>query len=110
MHGQGEWPPRCAECGAFMPWPNNRLIDRTKMECIRCHGFSSTRVCWSCSQRVDAIDFAMNTSLRAQLATSEALLQEAHRFLNAQAYEREEMDDFCRRLDTHLGIESDKCS
>jgi hypothetical protein len=21
IHGAGEWPPRCEECGCFMPWP-----------------------------------------------------------------------------------------
>lgn len=21
IHGQGEWPPRCGECGRFLPWP-----------------------------------------------------------------------------------------
>lgn len=37
---------------------------RTKMECERCHGFSSTRICWSCSQRPDAIDHALLESYR----------------------------------------------
>lgn len=31
------------------------------------------------------------------------LLIEAHRFLNAQAYTQEEMEDYCKRLDTFLG-------
>lgn len=22
IHGGGEWPPRCAHCGRFMPWPS----------------------------------------------------------------------------------------
>lgn len=35
------------------------------------------------------------------------LLREAHRLLNAQAYEREEMEDFCRRLNDHFGIPND---
>lgn len=39
-----------------------------------------------------------------------ALLREAHRFLNAQAFTEEEMDDFCRRLDVYFGIPSDKSS
>lgn len=21
VHSGGEWPPRCEECGKFMPWP-----------------------------------------------------------------------------------------
>jgi len=21
VHGCGEWPPRCEECGQYMPWP-----------------------------------------------------------------------------------------
>lgn len=36
------------------------------------------------------------------------LLWEAHRFLNAQAYTREEMDDFSKRLNTFLGIPNDE--
>lgn len=49
-------------------------------------------------------------SLRRALDTTKTdreMLLEAHRFLNAQAYEREEMEDFCRRLNDHLGIPND---
>lgn len=36
-----------------------------------------------------------------------AFLLEAHQFLTAQAYTQEEMDDFMRRLNDHLGIPND---
>lgn len=34
------------------------------MICERCGGFSSPRICWSCSQRVDAVDYALLESYR----------------------------------------------
>lgn len=43
---------------------------RTEMKCERCGGFSSTRVCWSCSQRVDAIDHAELLALRQLCAAA----------------------------------------
>jgi len=23
VHGAGEWPPRCEECGRLLPWPDD---------------------------------------------------------------------------------------
>jgi len=45
---------------------------------------------------------------RQELYAAQDLLREARQFLNAQAYTQEEMDDFCKRLDAHFGIESDR--
>jgi hypothetical protein len=25
IHGVGDWPPRCADCGRFMKWPEPSL-------------------------------------------------------------------------------------
>lgn len=38
--------------------------ERTSMNCVRCGGFSSTRTCWSCSQRLDAIEFSLLETYR----------------------------------------------
>jgi hypothetical protein len=37
----------------------------------------------------------------------ERLLREAHRFLNAQAYEEDEIEGYCKRLNDYLGIPND---
>lgn len=47
------------------------------MECIRCHGFSSSRVCHSCSQRLDAVDYALAELQKAELAMLKKELGEA---------------------------------
>jgi hypothetical protein len=35
VHGWGPWPPRCEECGQFLPWsfrPAEDAIDRQSLE------------------------------------------------------------------------------
>lgn len=50
----------------------------------------------------------VSSSLYELSKNMEKLLRESHRFLFAQAYTREEIDDFGKRLNDFLGIPNDR--
>lgn len=50
---------------------------RTQMVCIRCGGFSSTRICHPCSTRPDAITHAYVEMLEREIAALKAQLAES---------------------------------
>ena len=47
---------------------------RTEMRCIRCGCFSSTRICWHCSNLPDAISNSLIESLQRTVATQRTAL------------------------------------
>lgn len=69
------------------------MTDRTSMNCVRCGGFSSTRVCWHCSNLPDAIQYAETERLREEnLDLRSKLALAAEDAAGMEEMERESLD------------------
>lgn len=49
-------------------------MPRTEMKCERCGSFSSTRICWHCSNLPDAVTYADIERLKAELLSARSAL------------------------------------